>query len=67
MNAFDRDMGRELAVVHYGDGEYAVLKPGRHVRYEKETPMTNLHLALLDRMGVKTDRLGDSTSKLERI
>ena len=31
MNAFDRDMGRELAVVHYGDGEYAVLKPGRHV------------------------------------
>jgi len=31
MNAFDRDMGRDLAVVHYGDGEYAVLKPGRHV------------------------------------
>ena len=31
MNAFDRDMGRDLAVLHYGDGEYAVLKPGRHV------------------------------------
>ena len=32
MNAFDRDMtGRDLAVLHYGDGEYAVLKPGRFV------------------------------------
>lgn len=32
MNAFDRDMGgADLAVLHYGDGEYAVLKPGRHV------------------------------------
>lgn len=31
MNALDRDMGGDIAVVHYGDGEYAVLKPGRHV------------------------------------
>jgi hypothetical protein len=31
MNAFDRDIGRDLAVLHYGDGEYAVMKPGRHV------------------------------------
>ena len=32
MNAFDRDMGgRDIAVVHFGDGDYAVLKPGRHV------------------------------------
>ena len=30
MNAFDRDM-EGLAVLHYGDGDYAVLKPGRHV------------------------------------
>jgi len=31
MNAFDRDLGRDLAVLHYGDGDYAVLKPGQHV------------------------------------
>lgn len=31
MNAIDRDMSRDLAVLHYGDGEYAVMKPGRHV------------------------------------
>jgi hypothetical protein len=34
MNAHDRDLsGRsnDLAVVHYGDGEIAVLRPGRYV------------------------------------
>jgi hypothetical protein len=30
MNALDRDMS-DLAVLHYGDGEFAVIKPGRHV------------------------------------
>lgn len=33
MNAFDRDLGKsnELAVLHYGDGEFVLLKPGRYV------------------------------------
>jgi hypothetical protein len=33
MNALDRDLNSQsdLAVLHYGDGEYAVLKPGRFV------------------------------------
>ena len=34
MNAHDRDLGgkaADLAVLHYGDGEFAVLKPGRYV------------------------------------
>jgi hypothetical protein len=30
MNALDRDIP-DLAVLHYGDGEFAVIKPGRHV------------------------------------
>ena len=30
-------------------------------------PMTNLYLALLDRMGVQAERIGDSTGKLESI
>jgi hypothetical protein len=30
MNAFDRDIDGQ-AVVHYGDGEFVVLKPGRFV------------------------------------
>jgi hypothetical protein len=33
MNAHDRDIaGGDLATLHYGDGEFAVLKPGRYVR-----------------------------------
>ncbi|WP_394763591.1 DUF2093 domain-containing protein [Phenylobacterium sp.] len=32
MNAHDRDLtGQDLAKLHYGDGDFAVLKPGRHV------------------------------------
>jgi hypothetical protein len=30
MNMHDRDLG-DIAVLHYGDGDYAVLKPGRFV------------------------------------
>jgi hypothetical protein len=33
MNAQDRNLGRpaDEAILHYGDGEYAVMKPGRYV------------------------------------
>lgn len=33
MNAYDRDLANQadLAILHYGDGEFAVLKPGRYV------------------------------------
>lgn len=32
MNAHDREMAAgDLAKVHYGDGEFVVLKPGRYV------------------------------------
>jgi hypothetical protein len=37
---------------------------GRHVTYPAETPMNNLHLALLDRVGVHMDSLGDSNGEL---
>ena len=56
----------DLPVLLCGGGG-GTLKPGRHVHYEKETPMTNLYLSMLDRMGVKCDKLGDSSGKLERI
>jgi hypothetical protein len=29
--------------------------------------MTNLYVAMLDRMGVKAERVGDSTGKLEDV
>lgn len=56
----------DLPVLLCGGGGGS-LKPGRHVRFDKETPMTNLYLSLFDRMGVKADRLGDSSGKLGTI
>ena len=46
-------------------GGVAGIRGGRHVRYPKETPMANLYLALLDKVGVQAETFGDSTGKLE--
>jgi hypothetical protein len=43
------------------------LRTGRHVRYPAETPMTNLYLAMLDRVGVKPEKLGDSNGELHHL
>jgi hypothetical protein len=40
------------------------VKTGRHVRYPKETPMANLFVAMLDRMSVPVESLGDSKGTL---
>jgi len=43
------------------------LKGGRHLRYTKETPLTNLWLTVLDKMGVPAEQIGDSTGKVEQL
>ena len=43
------------------------LKPGRHMVYAEKTPLNNLFLSMLDRMGIPTETLGDSTGKLEHL
>ena len=43
------------------------LAPGRHVKFADETPITNLHLSMLDRMGVPVDTFADSTGRLEGL
>jgi len=48
-------------------GAAAGVKGGRHLRVAEDTPVTNLHLTLLDRLGVRTDHLGDSTGTLEHL
>jgi len=40
-------------------------KPGRRVLVRKETPMSNFHLTLMDRMGVPVDNFGDSSGRLD--
>ena len=51
-----------LVVVGGGGGS---LKGGRHLRFPKDTPMNNLHLALLEKVGVPVEKFGDSTGRLE--
>jgi hypothetical protein len=53
----------ELPILVVGGGG-GTIKGGRHVRVARETPLTNLHLAFIERMGAKTDKLGDSTGIL---
>ena len=43
------------------------LKGGRHIRYEKGTNLANLHLTLLDRVGVHLDSFMDSTGQVEDL
>ena len=56
----------DLPVILAGGGQ-GTLKPGRHTRAEQGTPLTNLYLAMLDRMNVKARRVGDSTGILSNI
>jgi hypothetical protein len=46
-------------------GASGQLKGGRHLKFQPHTPMSNLMLALLDKLGVHEARFGDSTAKLE--
>src|SRR5687768_1022471 len=43
------------------------LRGGRHIKYEKGTPLANLHLTLLDRVGVRLDSFGDSNGKVNDL
>ena len=41
-----------------------MLNSGRHIQYESETPLTNLYLWMLGRMGVRQRSFADSTRPL---
>ena len=41
------------------------IQTGRHLVYPQDTPMTNLLLAILEKAGVKIDKLGDSTGVIQ--
>jgi hypothetical protein len=62
----DRHNHNDLPILLAGRGSGA-LNPGRHIVLPDETPLTNLYLSMLDRMGVPAEKIGDSTGKLEII
>lgn len=40
------------------------MKGGRHIRFDKPTPLANLHLTLLDKAGVRIDKFADSSGQV---
>jgi len=56
----------DLPIVVAG-GAATGLKGGRHLRSEKPTPLANLHVTMLDRIGVHLDSFKDSTGRVEDL
>ncbi|HUK33776.1 MAG TPA: DUF1552 domain-containing protein, partial [Vicinamibacterales bacterium] len=62
----DRHTHGPLPTLLLGGGSGA-LKGGRHLVYPEETPLTNLQLTLLNKMGVPAEKLGDSTGSFNEL
>ena len=62
----NRHNHNDLPLLLAGKGN-GTLKPGRVIEAPEGTPMTNLYLSLLDRMGAKARRIGDSTGTFEKV
>src|SRR2546426_3809227 len=60
----DQHSHLDLPLVLVGGGA-GRLKGGRHLRFPKDTPMNNLHLAMLEKVGVNLEKMGDSSARIE--
>jgi hypothetical protein len=61
----NRHTHEDLPVLMIGRG--GGFRTNSHIVYPKDTPMTNLFLTMLDRMGVQPEKLGDSTGRIEHL
>jgi len=55
-----------LPIIVAGGGGGKV-RGGRHIKYAEPTPLANLHLTMLDRVGVRLDSFADSTGKIDTL
>jgi len=62
----DRHTHGPLPTLLLGGGAGA-LKGGRHLVYPEHTPLTNLQLTLLNKLGVPAEKLGDSTGQFNEL
>ena len=44
-----------------------VWQGGQHIKHDKQTPLANLHMTLLDRVGVQLDSFADSNGTVEDL
>ncbi len=56
----------DLPIVVAG-GAAGKVKGGRHIKYAEPSPLANLHLTMLDAVGVRLDSFQDSTGKIDTL
>ena len=57
-------LGLPILLVGGGAGQ---LTGGRHVRYAEGTPLANLYMTVVNKLGVPVERVGDSTGELTHL
>jgi hypothetical protein len=62
----DRHTHGPLPTLLLGGGA-GTIKGGRHLVYPEDTPLTNLQVTLLNKMGVPAEKLGDSTGQFKEL
>ncbi len=62
----NRHLEENLPIALAGGGK-GTLRPGRRVRAATKTPLCNLYLAMLHRMGIQEESFGDSTGPLQGL
>ena len=48
-------------------GKNAGINGGRYIRYPQDTPLANLHVTILEKLGTPVEAFGDSTGRLGRL
>ena len=62
----NRHNHNDLPILLAGKGG-GTIKSGRHIKYPTNTPLNNLYLSLLDRIGAPIESLGDSKGRLGKL
>ena len=62
----NRHNHEDLPTLLFGNGGGA-FKTGRRIVYRKETPISNMYLTMMDRMGVNVEHFGESTGRLDGL
>ena len=66
MGDSDLHAPRDLPILLAG-GAAGQIKGGRHIRCAEGTPLSNLYLTMLNKLGVPAESIGDSTGQMQEL
>jgi len=67
MSDSNRHDNKGLPLALLGGASGQIKSGGRHLHLPEKTPITNLHLTILDKMGVPVEKMSDSTGRLDLL